>query len=91
MSIDFSALNNTGYSDLIGMIQGSLNLIIAVSALLAVISLVYSGFGYILSAGDEDKAGKAQKNITYTLVGLVVVFISPLVVRFILNNVLGQL
>jgi TRAP-type C4-dicarboxylate transport system permease small subunit len=90
MSINLSALNTTGYSDLIEMVQGSLNLIIALTALIAVISLVYSGFQYILSAGDEDKAGKAQKNITYTLVGLVVVFISPLVIRFVLDNVLGK-
>ncbi len=89
--MDFSGLNNTGYSNLIEMVQGTVNLVIAISALIAVASLVYSGFQYILSAGDANKAEKAQKSVVYTLVGLVVVFISPLVVRFILNNVLGQL
>lgn len=89
--MDFSGLNNTGYANLIEMVQGTLNLVIAITALIAVAALVYSGFQYILSAGDTSKAEKAQKSITYTLVGLVVVFISPLIIRFILNNVLGQL
>ncbi|HRI05545.1 MAG TPA: hypothetical protein PLV59_01215 [Candidatus Dojkabacteria bacterium] len=89
--MDFSGLNNTGYANLIEMVQGTLNLVIAITALIAVAALVYSGFQYILSAGDTGKAEKAQKSITYTLVGLVVVFISPLIIRFILNNVLGQL
>ncbi|MBI2356723.1 hypothetical protein HYV12_01590 [Candidatus Dojkabacteria bacterium] len=88
---DISIINSTGYSSLIEMVQGTINLIIAISALIAVGSLVFSGFQYILSAGDSGKAEKAQKSIIYTLVGLIVVFISPLIVRFILDNVLGKL
>lgn len=89
--MDFSGLNSTGYSTLIEMVQGTINLIIAFSALVAVGSLIITGVQYIISAGDSSKIEKAQKSIVYTLVGLIVVFISPLIVRFILNNILGQL
>ena len=89
--MDLSGLNNTGYADLILMVQGTLNLVIALSALIAVGALVYAGFQYILSKGDGDKAEAAQKNIIYVLVGLIVVFVSPLIVRFILSTVLSQL
>ncbi|KKR06450.1 MAG: hypothetical protein UT34_C0001G0491 [candidate division WS6 bacterium GW2011_GWF2_39_15] len=88
---DLSALNNTGYSSLIDMVKGTLNLAIMISALITVAVLVSAGIQYILSVGDEGKIEKAQKSVIYAMIGLIIVFISPLIIRFILNNVLGQL
>lgn len=87
---DISGLNNTKYTDLISAIQGSLNLVIAISALITVGMLVYSGYKFIMSSGDETKIEEAQKVIVYSLIGLIIVFIAPIMVRFILTNLLGQ-
>lgn len=73
---------------LIPFIQQALNLVIALSALIAVGILVYSGIQYILAAGDENKVEKATKGITYAIVGLVICFISVLIVNFVLTNLL---
>ncbi len=70
------------------MIWGTLNLVIAISALLAVAMLVKAGIEYIISAGDASKAEKAQKSIVYVLIGLIFVFVSPLVIRFVLERML---
>jgi heme O synthase-like polyprenyltransferase len=67
-----------------------LNTVIAFAALLTVIMLVYSGIKFIISAGDDSKIEEAQKVIIYSLIGLVVVFIAPLVIRFILGTLLGE-
>lgn len=88
---DLSGLNHTKYSDLISAIQGSLNLVIALSALITVGMLVYSGFRFIASGGDEKKIEDAQKVLVYSLIGLIIVFIAPMMIRFILTNLLGQL
>lgn len=74
--------------NLIQFIQSALNLVIALSALIAVGILVYSGIQYILAAGDEGKVEKATKGITYAIVGLVICFISVLIVNFVLTNLL---
>lgn len=81
-------LNNTGFEDLFEFIYHSIDLVITFSALLAVAFLIYAGFKYILSAGDENKSAEAQKTIIYTLIGLVICFISPMVIRFIVSNLL---
>ena len=73
------------------MVKGTLNLAIMISALITVAVLVSAGIQYILSVGDEGKIEKAQKSVIYAMIGLIIVFISPLIIRFILNNVLGQL
>jgi TRAP-type C4-dicarboxylate transport system permease small subunit len=81
-------LNNTGYDNLLEFVQGTINLAIAIAALVAVIFLVWAGFQYILSRGQGDKAEEAQRAIIYTLLGLVIAFISPLIIRFVLNNII---
>lgn len=87
--MDLSGLNNTNYTDLVQFVQAMINLAISFAALLAVVFLVKAGFDYIVSGGDGDKADKAQKSIIYTLLGLVLAFVSPLIIRFILASVLS--
>lgn len=88
MLIDLSTLNNVPAEDIIEFIQDSMNLVMSISALTAVAMLVKAGIGYIISAGDETKAEKAQKEIIYSLVGLVIVFIAPLIIKFVIESLL---
>jgi hypothetical protein len=83
-----SGVNSAGSSNLLDFVKQALNLVIALSALIAVGILVYSGIQYIVAAGDENKVEKATKGITYAIVGLVVCFISVLIVNFVLTNLL---
>jgi cytochrome bd-type quinol oxidase subunit 2 len=74
--------------DLIGFIQNALNLVIALAALISVGVLVYSGIQYIVASGDDGKIEKATKGITYAIIGLVICFISVLIVNFVLKELL---
>lgn len=74
--------------NLLDFIKRALTLAITLSALIAVAYLVYSGVQYIIAAGDDSKIEKATKGITYSVVGLVVCFISALIVNYILTNLL---
>lgn len=76
--------------DLLAFVTDSLNLIIGLAALIAVGFLIYSGVQYILAAGDEGKVEKATKGIVYAIVGLIICFISVLIVNFVLTAFLGQ-
>ena len=65
-----------------------INLAIGIAALVCVVVLIASGYSYITAAGDETKIEKATKTLTYAIVGLVICFISVILVQFILTNVL---
>ncbi len=83
-------LPNVGPSgDLISWVKRVLNLVIGLTGLIAVGYLIYSGIQYIMAAGDDGKVEKATKGITYAVIGLVVCFISVLVVNFVLERVIG--
>lgn len=83
-----SGINSAGSGDLMKFITDALNTVIALAALIAVGILVYSGIQYILAAGDDGKVEKATKGITYAVIGLIICFISMLIVQFVLKTLL---
>ncbi len=88
MLIDLNILNNTGYENLSEFVIFLANFAISFSVIIVVISLVISGFKFILSFGDEDKIKGATRSMVYSLLGLVLVFLSPTIIEFIINEVL---
>ena len=82
-------ISNQAGGDLIGWVQGALNLVIGLTGLIAVGILVYSAIQYIIAAGDESKIDKATKGIIYSIVGLIIAFISVLIVNFVIGRVIG--
>lgn len=88
MFLDFSFLNSTGFSNLEGFLFFIVNSAISISVVLAVVALVVAGFKFILSFGDDDKRADATRSVLYALIGLVLVFISPTVIEFIIQKVI---
>ena len=74
--------------DLVPFVQRVLNLFISLAALIAVGILIYSGIQYITAAGDDGKIEKATKGITYAVVGLIIAFVSIVIVNFVINDIL---
>lgn len=79
-----------GDQELIPWVQGVLNTVILLAALVCVAVLIASGYSYITAAGDEQKIEKATKTLTFAIVGLVICFISVILVQFVLGRLLGQ-
>lgn len=53
--------------------------------LIATAILIYGGFLYVTSAGNDENVGKAKKLILYAAIGIVVIILSAVIV----NSVLG--
>ena len=62
----------TNPNGLAGVISNFTNWILDIFGFLAIISFVVSGIMYILAAGDEDAQEKAKKQMTWSIVGVVV-------------------
>ncbi len=65
------------------------NFFVAFVIIAALLMVTIGGFSYILSAGNQAQAGTAKKIITDALIGLVVVFISWLVLNTINPDLLN--
>lgn len=62
-----------------------LNYILGFLGLIAVVFVIYAGFLYVTSAGNEDNAGKAKTIITYAIVGIIIILASAAIVNFALR------
>lgn len=86
--LEFMPDNPLKEDDLVAWIQGTLNTVILLAALVCVGVLIASGYSYITAAGDEQKIEKATKTLTFAIVGLVICFISVIIVQFVVGNLL---
>lgn len=74
-------------SNLIGIILKITNGLMSVVAGIAVITLIYGGIRYAMSAGSEDQIRKAKSIIFWGGFGLIVALLAVFVTSFILNAV----
>lgn len=59
----------------------------AVIGIVAVIMIMIAGFKYITASGDTNNITSAKSTITYALVGLIIVALAQVIVRFVINKV----
>jgi len=58
------------------------------SALVAVIMIIVGGYSLMIAVGDPDKIKKGSDIVTAAVVGMIIVFLSKLIVKFIIDSVL---
>jgi hypothetical protein len=73
-------------SNLQSLLTKIINIFSVVVGIIAVIMIIVGGLRYITSGGDTGRVGAAKTTIIYALVGLVVVALAQLIVRFVLNQ-----
>jgi hypothetical protein len=68
------------------IIHTIVNLLSAVVGVVAVIMIIFGGFRYITSGGNDTSVTSAKNTILYAIIGLVVVALAQLIVRFTLSK-----
>jgi type IV secretory pathway VirB2 component (pilin) len=57
-----------------------------VAGMLAVIMIIVSGIKYVTSGGDSNKIASAKNTLVYAIVGIIIVALSQVIVRFVLGQ-----
>jgi hypothetical protein len=68
-------------------IAAIINIALYLAGILAVIFIIYGGFLYITSGGNEAQAKKGRATLTYAIIGLVLVILSFVIIRVITSFV----
>lgn len=76
----------TTFNGYFGTIVG---LILTIAAIVAFIFLLMAGFQYITAGGDTAKADTARKGIVNALVGILIILVSYVILRYVGTAVLG--
>ncbi|MFH1456907.1 MAG: pilin [Patescibacteria group bacterium] len=71
-----------------GTVVNIINIVLGLLGLVAVIIILIGGFKWMTAQGSEDRVKEAQKTIKYGLIGLAVILLAYVVVRFVISAVL---
>ena len=69
-----------------GKIKTIINIISVIIGIVAVIMIIFGGFRYITSGGAADKVTGAKNTILYAIIGLIIVALAQVIVKFVLNK-----
>lgn len=81
------AKNKADATRLNNFIRKIVNILSAIVGVVAVIMIIYGGFRYITSGGNDTSVTSAKNTILYAIIGLVVVALSQIIVHFVLGQV----
>ncbi|OGL37908.1 hypothetical protein A3E49_01365 [Candidatus Saccharibacteria bacterium RIFCSPHIGHO2_12_FULL_49_19] len=68
------------------LIARFINLLSIVVGIVSVIMIIFGGFRYITSAGRDTSVTSAKNTILYAIIGLVIVVLAQVIVRFVLQQ-----
>ena len=87
IGIAWETSNNTFIQNMNKKIQIILNLLLTGTVIVAVVYLIINGIKFITANGDAGKTKEAMKGIQYAVIGLVVAFLSYILVSFVLDKI----
>jgi len=73
-------------SDILAIAISSSRWILGIVGSLALLMFIYGGFTFLISAGSSEKIGEAKKILIAAVVGLLIVFASYIIIKFVLQS-----
>lgn len=70
-------------------VRDALNLFSAIVGIIAVVMIIVGGIKYITSSGESGAIQTAKNTILYAVIGLVVVALAQIIVKFVLSRFVG--
>lgn len=68
------------------LVRRIINILSVIVGAIAVIMIIIGGFRYVTSAGNDSNVQAAKKTIMYALIGLVIVALAQIIVKFVLEG-----
>jgi hypothetical protein len=69
------------------LVHSVINVLSAIVGVVAVVMIIVGGLRYITSGGNDTSVSGAKNTILYAVVGLVIVALAQIIVRFVLTKV----
>lgn len=86
---DIGSTVNLGQKTLPQIVVGIINIVLGLLGIIALCIVLYGGFVYMTSGGNEEKVGQAKKILVNGLIGLTIIMSSWAITKFILAK-LGE-
>lgn len=88
VGLNYGTYTGLGTKDIRNGVMSIVSLLMGFLGIIAIIIILYGGFVWLISAGNEEKVGQAKKIITAGIIGLVIIFISYALATFVINQLI---
>jgi hypothetical protein len=92
-NLDFSSnpsggcASNDSTTQFNNLVHSIINVLSAVVGVVAVVMIIVGGLRYVTSGGNDASVTGAKNTIMYAIIGLVIVALAQIIVRFVLSKV----
>ncbi len=69
------------------IIKNSLNIALGLLGLIFLVLIIYSGFMWMTSAGNEEKVKKAKLALKNSIIGVIIILFSFIITQFVFNTI----
>jgi len=76
--------NGKTLSDILAQALDILSIVVGI---VAVLMIIVGGLRFVLSGGDSNNTTSARNTVLYAVIGLVIVFLAQIIVKFVLRRV----
>ncbi len=84
-----TATGDCGVTDILAVLVNVAEYLLGISGAVALAMFVYGGFTFVLAAGDKTKVGKAIGILKSAVIGIAIIFLSGVIVRFATKALTG--
>ncbi len=88
VGLNYGTFTGLGTRDLREGVMQIVRLLLGFLGIVAILLMLYGGFLWFTSAGNEEKVSQAKKVISAAIIGLVIIFISYAIAQFVINQLL---
>ena len=82
---DLSDEDKETFDEILNPVMKIYNLVKYSATVLAVVVLLFAGVTYLISGSNPAKREQAKSMITYVIIGLMVIWVAPLIVNFVVS------
>ena len=86
--INYGTFTGLGTKDLREGVMAIVRILLGFLGIIAIIIMLYGGFVWMTSAGNEEKVGQAKKIITSGIIGLIIIFVSFAIAQFVITQLI---
>ena len=88
IGLNYGTATGLGTTDIREGVMNIVQYLLSFLGVIAIIVMLYGGFVWLTSGGNEEKVGQAKKIISAGIIGLVIIFISYALATFVIEQLI---
>lgn len=88
VGVEYGTYTGLGTKDIREGVMAVINVLLGFLGIIAIVIILWGGFRWLTSGGNEEKVSEAKKIITAGIIGLVIIFVSYAIAQFVISSLI---